>query len=308
MAVDNSFVNTTFHSIRMLSPREHSRGSKYPNSLAKRNSAQLNSSSFFGKSKKSPYMGMQLRPNEMIQPKMPEIEISAIEKATIAEREFLEYELPPLISNFGATIDRTNSLVKDYKRHSMIKTEIFKEISNFLNQKSPDLEITCLKVHLKFIVIGTLTGEVIIFDHFENLHMKISAQLGAITALEFSSDGNFLLVGDSLGNILIWDQSNQRELKTLRSYMSDIVINLKFISCDNQITFTSIDRNGIGYLNSLSKFLFSYSVSKKEFIDGSHGQITSFEINKANADFQHPADSFELYSLATLDYVTFIDS
>ena len=101
---------------------------------------------------------------------------------------------------------------------------------------------------MKFIALGMRNGSVFIFDHFEKLCMELAptdpiSQKG-ITALDFSHNGQNLVVAHDNGWIVLWDVIAKKELKKVKEGHTHPITFLKFFK-KGQLKIVSMDCTGI---------------------------------------------------------------
>lgn len=168
------------------------------------------------------------------------------------------------------------------------------------------------------IAIGTTKSVILLFEHStQTLKYCLNSDLsnGAVSALNFNSDGKRLLVGYACGRIQMYDCTNG---KLLRNISNDIhaadtaILNIKFTHDPTMAVFS--DSGGSVYVLQFTRHLKRGYQSKCLF-SGSRGEVCTIEpllfshqqeilTTDTNEKLeQHPLKSMYLVALATFTKV-----
>ena len=167
---------------------------------------------------------------------------------------------------------------------------------------------TSLAVNSKFIAVGNQSGQVWVFDLFEQLKIilgdnnsatrgtagsiNIDADIssaGSVTSIDLSLHGDFLLAGYGCGHIILWDVIKGSVLKRITDLHTSSISSARLTSVpmssggsssDNDIVAVSVDAGGL-----VNKLVFmrgrlwssTYSYETECLLDGTAGQILAMD-------------------------------
>ncbi len=162
---------------------------------------------------------------------------------------------------------------------------------------------TAVGINSRFVAIGTQTGAILVYDHFEVLRQILGGSKpmtgapdnsggdasfnpknsGAVTTLDLSLvQGEFLAAGYTRGSVVLWDIIKGVPLKNVvessnTQYPSPIV-SVRFFSADLKLVM--VDAGGlVNKLNFTKPMLWStYSVESECLLDGTAGQILALNV------------------------------
>ena len=161
---------------------------------------------------------------------------------------------------------------------------------------------TAVGINSRFVAIGTQTGAILVYDHFEVLRQVLGGSdedgannagqggdgsfdpkaSGAVTTLDLSlAQGEFLAAGYTLGSVVLWDVIKGIPLKNVidgkHQYPSPIV-SVRFFSSDLKLVM--VDAGGLVNKLTFSKPMLwsTYGVETECLLDGSAGQILAASV------------------------------
>ena len=130
---------------------------------------------------------------------------------------------------------------------------------------------------------------------------------GSVTSLDISKEGDYIIGGYELGQIVLWDLTSNIPLKNVFGVHEFPIINIKFYKSDKSHAI-SCDSKGKVYILKINKVLFSYTVDKRLLFDKSVGPMLSIQVlyhdNKKNDNIL-PKD-IVLVALATFNNLLII--
>ena len=165
---------------------------------------------------------------------------------------------------------------------------------------------TAVGINSRFVAIGTQTGAILVYDHFEVLRQILGGSSkddassnaapnargdssfnpkasGAVTTLDLSLvQGEFLAAGYTRGNVVLWDIIKGIPLKSVvesnnTQYPSPIV-SVRFFSAD--LKLVTVDAGGlVNKLSFTKQMLWStYNAESECLLDGTAGQILAVNV------------------------------
>lgn len=190
---------------------------------------------------------------------------------------------------------------------------------------------TCITVSSKFIAIGTLNGLTILFDHHDNLKLMVGTkegiEYGRVYCLALSNDSESLSIGHASGNIVVWNTTNGKLIKTILNEPTDIlgsrptlplipsneeikspIIHVDFFEGNkNQILACGLD--GVINIHILNKMFMVTMVDTQGILNGTSGMGSILTVSALKPGIApHPIDSFNLLACATFKRIVIISS
>ena len=160
----------------------------------------------------------------------------------------------------------------------------------FLDQVSEYLKIhsassigipACFSVHPKFLAVGTSRGYIVIFDHFQKfISCLVTADTlpyGSIGCMDICTDGESLIAGYQLGQVVIWSIISKTIIKIVEGVhdckITSLVLFKKTMG-KSTFKYLSIDVKGFVNIVTAQNFFFSaYSVDNQCLFDYKTGPI-----------------------------------
>nr|XP_002121576.1 vacuolar protein sorting-associated protein 8 homolog [Ciona intestinalis] len=156
------------------------------------------------------------------------------------------------------------------------------------------------------IAIGTTRGLVILFDSSQALKyclgsIQIGSKYGSVTALTFNTDTTRLLVGYAKGEILMYDVTNGKLLRTITDAHppGSAVLHIKFT--DDPTLAVCNDSGGSVFELNFRRLMGVRSCESRCLFSGSRGEvcaISTLHLNKNIAD--HPLRDRHMLAMGTL--------
>ena len=153
---------------------------------------------------------------------------------------------------------------------------------------------TALAVSSKFIAVGTQKGQVLVFDHFEVLKLRLggsasssggggpelSPSAGSVTSIDLSHDGDALIAGYTSGLVVLWDAIRGTILKSVGDAHASPVTSVRFLPQSESIGVVTVDAGGLVNRLIFSKAVLwgSYNVETECLLDGTAGQILATHV------------------------------
>ena len=153
---------------------------------------------------------------------------------------------------------------------------------------------TALAVSSKFIAVGTQKGQVLVFDHFEVLKLRLggsssssggggaelSPSAGSVTSIDLSHDGDALIAGYTSGLVVLWDAIRGTILKSVGDVHASPVTSVRFLPQSDSLGIVTVDAGGLVNRIIFSKAVLwgSYNVETECLLDGTAGQILATHV------------------------------
>jgi len=153
---------------------------------------------------------------------------------------------------------------------------------------------TALAVSSKFIAVGTQKGQVLVFDHFEVLKLRLggsssssgsggaelSPSAGSVTSIDLSHDGDALIAGYTSGLVVLWDAIRGAILKSIGDAHTSPVTSVRFLPQPDSLGVVTVDAGGLVNRLIFSKAVLwgSYHVETECLLDGTAGQILAAHV------------------------------
>ena len=153
---------------------------------------------------------------------------------------------------------------------------------------------TALAVSSKFIAVGTQKGQVLVFDHFEVLKLRLggspsssggggpelSPSAGSVTSIDLSHDGDALIAGYTSGLVVLWDAIRGTILKSVGDAHASPVTSVRFLPQPDSLGVVTVDAGGLVNRLIFSKAVLwgSYNVETECLLDGTAGQILATHV------------------------------
>uniref|UniRef100_H2ZCD2 Vacuolar protein sorting-associated protein 8 central domain-containing protein n=1 Tax=Ciona savignyi TaxID=51511 RepID=H2ZCD2_CIOSA len=159
------------------------------------------------------------------------------------------------------------------------------------------------------IAVGTAHGLVILFDNSQALKyclgsIQIGSKYGSVTALTFNMDATRLLVGYAKGEILMYDVTNGKLLRTITDAHppGTAVLHIKFT--DDPTLAVCNDSGGSVFELNFRRLMGVRSCESRCLFSGSRGEVCAIQtlhLNKNIAD--HPLRDRHMLAMGTLTKV-----
>lgn len=107
---------------------------------------------------------------------------------------------------------------------------------------------------------------------------------GAVTALDISRDGDFLVSGFEKGLIVLWDINSGYILKNIVGISETTILAIKFYKDTKSQIITSDNAGAVSLLN-VNKVIFSFTVDKQLLLHKSAGKVCGITILKSQNNF-----------------------
>jgi WD40 repeat protein len=188
--------------------------------------------------------------------------------------------------------------------HNILKLRQLAEVQEQMLRSKDNFGIpTCAVTHVRYLAIGMSRGSILVFDHFQKLAMSLgnskeSKQRGALTAIDFSPDGDHIISGHDTGHIALWDLLSKTCLKLITEGPPVPIISLRFVRRGPKFSFIAADRDGTVDLYTISKYVFAYSTDKQCLLQGRAGAIYASAVLLANPNHPHLCDRLGLIALS----------
>ena len=153
---------------------------------------------------------------------------------------------------------------------------------------------TALAVSSKFIAVGTQKGQVLVFDHFEVLKLRLggsasssggggaelSPSAGSVTSIDLSHNGDALIAGYTSGLVVLWDAIRGTILKSVGDAHASPVTSVRFLPQPDSLGVVTVDAGGLVNRLIFSKAVLwgSYNVETECLLDGTAGQILATHV------------------------------
>ena len=151
-------------------------------------------------------------------------------------------------------------------------------------QHGPGLP-TVISVHSKYIAIGTSHGLVLVFDHFQEVRIVLGSEdpkagsYGAVTALDVSSQDDYLIVGYMNGSLKLWDVMSGAVVKSISDAHFCPITGARFWRGGSPPATVSMDQDGRIVLLLFKKGIFSWSYEQQLLLDKQNdGTIVALDV------------------------------
>ncbi|ESO05633.1 hypothetical protein HELRODRAFT_111117 [Helobdella robusta] len=158
----------------------------------------------------------------------------------------------------------------------------------------------------KFIAVGTSHGLIMVFDSKQVLRWclgstAVGAQYGAVSALSFNIDSTRLLSGFARGQIMMWDLTNGKLLRTVLDAHppGTAILHIKFT--DDRTTAITSDSGGSVFQLDFRRKLGIRTCESQCLFSGSQGEACTIEpLCTQQSIPEHPMKDVILVAMATL--------
>ncbi len=130
---------------------------------------------------------------------------------------------------------------------------------------------------------------------------------GAVTALDISKDGDFLVSGFEKGLIVLWDINSGYALKNIVGISETAILCIKFYKESKSQIITSDNAGSVNLLN-VNKVIFSFTVDKQLLLHKSAGKICGINILRSQNNFyiNHFVRNCILVALCSMDTILIV--
>eukprot|EP00941_MAST-03F_sp_MAST-3F-sp1_P004281 g4281.t1 len=245
---------------------------------------------------------------------------SAVKKAQIQQEQYLRARrrLSSILDEHRAKLQQNErsfiegANIIGVKSLEIVNRQLGFSFANGERKNSHSVGLsTCIKVHTKYVLVGTSRGLTLVFDHFQSLRFVIGGfegkkiknessvftpthAYGGVTSLDISPNpgADFIVCGYTSGVVTLWETASGKELKAASGIHNSAVTNVCFYKHDAGSPSPSVlstDELGHAYLLTFTNYYLGYSYSSQLLIRAK-GQI--FDIvaapfsssNKSSAD------------------------
>ena len=164
------------------------------------------------------------------------------------------------------------NILSSYKSKSSLKFQLIdfslkNRLTNILQPKISTIQT--LKIYGDYLVLADQSGSVYIYSISKEAELKIITPPGNLnyyaTSIDISPTSEFVVIGYSNGNIILWDTINLSIIYTIKDLHSSKIIFIQFTKVEkNSFEIISSDMNG-----KVLKILISigfFSKSAKDFM------------------------------------------